>query len=1002
MNSTFNITGNNTALDVRRNRQLLGWIVGILLTDSFGVIANVVLLLALTVHRPLRHLSSRALITNCVAIDLYTTLISVPTSTIPVYLGPGYAMPWRFCRYQAIPVYIAYSAGLHAAAVLAAYRLIAGVAPRIFAIVSRKVAVNTLILLPWCIALTLNIFPTIDVGWKIRRNSVSGGCTYMAIGNSTLPMLIYTTVGIYLPTALTGACYTVVLLKTLCDLRKRRSSRLLHRRLEISRTLFLSFLWHCVTLYPTNIIITFFPSSYSENFGLQLGVRYLGNCFSAINPVFFWASSRMFQNGIREVLQGRTGAVVMQQLTNSRRSSLQAMETDSEPSSTATTVPACDVCEVVRAKFGYEMTEDKPIGRGNAAVFRARRLDSGEIIAVKKIPLPFDEPDIAVEFGRCAMRFKGLMELRHPNVVQHLAMDLLEGMQNGHDPKVAVVMEYCSGGTLYRKSQLAGGLDVASVKRYTRQLIAGIAYLHEKRIGHLDIKGVNVLLTADDTVKICDFGEIVQLQQAATQENEVGLNVGTWRYMSPEMINGKFRRGRSADIWSFGCVLIEMLSGKEPTYRNENGVEVPTANVYYVVGNGGFPDIPDGIGTVQDVYLLLWQCMQTDPSQRPTAQQIARHPCLRWDTELEFDDIEESSLLDEREFAAGHWSAVVRVNGKKRAVRSVSFSLGRDAVAKFLDEVNILVDACRGGHENVMQFFSARLTGPTRLHIVTEYFSNGSLHDLLRLFKLTDNAPADNVSFDYTNCAFITKTELQAVAQQYNSGGSVMINTAILMGLTYQICSALEYLSRKGILYLNLCSQNVCFSDDFMPKLTAFERAVETRPGGSSSMKDCYYPPPAAFHPPEVRICSLVTAATDAWSFGVLLLETFRIGCLSGLGWTEPMETSRGFFSKHEFHYSHAADPRESINPSIILKMLEACFILDSARRPSFSQLLTAFQAVHEIPCYIFYRMGKENSPTPGLMGPPRPSRKLISRSPLTKSRNVGKKRGWDNLDSGL
>ena len=102
------------------------------------------------------------------------------------------------------------------------------------------------------------------------------------------------------------------------------------------------------------------------------------------------------------------------------------------------------------------------------------------------------------------------------------------------------------------------------VRVYTKQLLLGISYLHENGICHLDIKGQNVFLTSEGQVKLGDFSEMVKLEdQNGTGTNEITPNTGTPRYMSPEMIRGDTAIGRSTDVWSLGCIVVEMITGEE-------------------------------------------------------------------------------------------------------------------------------------------------------------------------------------------------------------------------------------------------------------------------------------------------------------------------------------------------------------------------------------------------------------------------------------------------------
>ncbi|OQV23087.1 hypothetical protein BV898_03132 [Hypsibius exemplaris] len=295
---------NSTSNAPSRYYQMLFFLLAVLLTNAAGAIANVILLLAMAIHRPLRKSSSCVLIAQCIVIDLYVTTVAVPLTAVPFYMGSKAKLSANFCRYETLFLYLAYSCGMYAEAVVAVHRLIATVLPQHFALFKRRSSIIGMLLLPWCISVTHAIFPTLGIGSRVIPSSRGGGCLVIPSGSHASFMALVG-VGYYFPTVVIGLSYIIVLVKTLIDLRKRKSSRSLRRRLEISRTLFLSFLWHCLTVYPPLIVMGSFPEHFYKNLALQLAIMWLGNSFSAINPVFFWASSQLFQDGIKDVLRYR-------------------------------------------------------------------------------------------------------------------------------------------------------------------------------------------------------------------------------------------------------------------------------------------------------------------------------------------------------------------------------------------------------------------------------------------------------------------------------------------------------------------------------------------------------------------------------------------------------------------------------------------------------------------------------------------------------------------------
>ncbi|OQV23016.1 hypothetical protein BV898_03065 [Hypsibius exemplaris] len=282
----------------------LVWICAVLITTAFGTFANVLLLVTLCVYKPLRQSSSCPLIIHCIAINLYMTAVTVPGSTIPSFLGPNFDLPHNFCRYQVL-FSSAYPLIAFSECLLALHRLSAVILPDVFRSISTRKATTVLIVLPWLMTTILNAFPVAEVGFKFIRSKVTGGCAFISTEGSTFHMLLLSIFASHAPTAVMGLSYLVVLVKTSRDLKRRRSSRNLRRRMEISRTLFVSFLWQCMTIYPILFLLAFFGKQFSTNIPLQLGIRWLTHSYSAINPVFFWASSRLFQEGAREVFRCR-------------------------------------------------------------------------------------------------------------------------------------------------------------------------------------------------------------------------------------------------------------------------------------------------------------------------------------------------------------------------------------------------------------------------------------------------------------------------------------------------------------------------------------------------------------------------------------------------------------------------------------------------------------------------------------------------------------------------
>lgn len=126
-------------------------------------------------------------------------------------------------------------------------------------------------------------------------------------------------------------------------------------------------------------------------------------------------------------------------------------------------------------------------------------------------------------------------------------------------------MELCPEGTLESLVEMSGGLHEVFTRRYTVQLLDAVAELHRHGVVHRDIKPGNIFLTkTGNCLKLGDFGCAVKIQAHTTVTGELQGYVGTQAYMAPEVFtkNHTVGHGRAVDVWSVGCVVIEMASGK--------------------------------------------------------------------------------------------------------------------------------------------------------------------------------------------------------------------------------------------------------------------------------------------------------------------------------------------------------------------------------------------------------------------------------------------------------
>jgi len=192
---------------------------------------------------------------------------------------------------------------------------------------------------------------------------------------------------------------------------------------------------------------------------------------------------------------------------------------------------------------------------GMGEVYRARDTKLKREVAIKVLPESFaDDPARMARFQREA---EVLASLNHPNIAT------IHGVEEG-----ALAMELVEGETL------AGPLPLETALNYGRQVAEALEYAHDRGVIHRDLKPANIKITPDGIVKLLDFGLAKATEDPATPldpstsptltlgATRVGMIIGTAAYMSPEQASGKAADRRS-DIWSFGAVMFEMLSGKQ-------------------------------------------------------------------------------------------------------------------------------------------------------------------------------------------------------------------------------------------------------------------------------------------------------------------------------------------------------------------------------------------------------------------------------------------------------
>jgi serine/threonine-protein kinase len=264
---------------------------------------------------------------------------------------------------------------------------------------------------------------------------------------------------------------------------------------------------------------------------------------------------------------------------------------------------------------------------GMGEVYRARDTRLNRDVAIKVLPAAFAvDPERVARFEREAQT---LASLNHPNIAQ------VHGIV---EEPLALVMECVEGEDLAQRIS-RGPVPLDEALAIARQVATGLAAAHDRGIIHRDLKPANVKVSPDGDVKILDFGlakaiarddsGAADLANSPTFSNlpqmtQMGVILGTAAYMSPEQARGK-RVDQRTDLWAFGCVLYEMLSGQKPFQGEDDSVATVLARI--LEREADYTALPPG--TPPSIRRLIRRCLEKNPSRRLASAQ---------DAGLEIDD----------------------------------------------------------------------------------------------------------------------------------------------------------------------------------------------------------------------------------------------------------------------------------------------------------------------------------------------------------------------------
>ena len=255
------------------------------------------------------------------------------------------------------------------------------------------------------------------------------------------------------------------------------------------------------------------------------------------------------------------------------------------------------------------------IGEGMySKVYVAIDSSTGGMLAVKAISLNRMKETSVRFITQIRKEVNILKQLNHPNILKYYQTDI-----DFESNEVYILVEYLAGGNLQSYITQFYPLPERVIMRISKDVITALKYLHSQNIIHRDLKSANILISAENrAVKISDFGlsKVVQSKHANIEF------AGSPYWMAPEILNNS-GYAFPADIWSFGCTLIEMLTGQAPWSAKCKTTE---QLVKFLNNNENTLEIPKCSNELKEVISM---CLKRTPTDRPTAKELLDYDFFR-------------------------------------------------------------------------------------------------------------------------------------------------------------------------------------------------------------------------------------------------------------------------------------------------------------------------------------------------------------------------------------
>lgn len=260
---------------------------------------------------------------------------------------------------------------------------------------------------------------------------------------------------------------------------------------------------------------------------------------------------------------------------------------------------------------------------GNLKIHQCLNIETGELMVVKCISLSENQAEALKEYENLRNEVQLLKSLEHPNILKYYQSELTQDQTC-----VNIIQEYVPSGSISNLIEKYEKIEEAIIRIYAKQILKALTCLHSHEIIHRYLNCASALVTETGSIKLSGFRFS---KKAGDAENFCIINENP-SWIAPEIIQQK-EYSTSADIWSFGCLILEMITGKPPWFSKTSDLKEIKK---LLEETEEIPNMPTCMLSLQSFIKL---CLNRNPLARPTALQLLKHKFITGKTySIEFND----------------------------------------------------------------------------------------------------------------------------------------------------------------------------------------------------------------------------------------------------------------------------------------------------------------------------------------------------------------------------